>query len=527
MLGALTIRARLILALAFLSTQLVVGAIIGLVSLSAANRSLESMYDNRMMALGQLDKIVRLLDKNASAVARAIAANHKAAATYVDEVEENIRQVSTLWTTYLSHDLTPGEKRLATKFDEHRSQFVRQALQPAVAAIREDDMAKALDLLNGPMESLFVLVRADIDNLIQLQLDVARHDRDQQRHTYQLVRDSCFAALSIGLAFALLVGLWLMRSILRPLGEVIRVAAAIAGGDLTQTFQIRAQDEMGRMMQALKGMNDALLAIAESVRSGTDSIATASTQIAAGNMDLSSRTEAQASSLQETASSMEELTSTVKQNAANAVQANTLAVSAAQTATDGAVVMSQMVDTMGAINDSAKRIVEIIGLIDGIAFQTNILALNAAVEASRAGEQGRGFAVVASEVRNLAQHTTSAAREIKALINASAEQASAGAGLATRAEGSIRQVVDGIKRVSDIVGEISMASQEQSAGIEQINLAIAQMDTVTQQNAALVEQAAAASATLQKQATVLVETVAVFKLAAPEESPQRLRLTMA
>ena len=275
--------------------------------------------------------------------------------------------------------------------------------------------------------------------------------------------------------------------------------------------ETRANDKSS-LLFAMKSMRDSLAKVVGEVRSGTDTIATASGQIAAGNQDLSSRTEEQASSLEETASSMEELTSTVKQNADNARQANQLAVSASEVASRGGTVVSQVVQTMGSINASSKKIVDIIGVIDGIAFQTNILALNAAVEAARAGEQGRGFAVVAAEVRNLAQRSAAAAKEIKTLIDDSVDKVDSGAKLVDEAGATMQEIVDSIQRVTDIMSEITAASAEQTSGIEQINQAITQMDQVTQQNAALVEEAAAASEAMQEQAGKLAQVVAVFRL---------------
>jgi methyl-accepting chemotaxis protein len=267
------------------------------------------------------------------------------------------------------------------------------------------------------------------------------------------------------------------------------------------------------LLQALKDMNESLVRIVGEVRAGTDTIGTASGQIATGNLDLSSRTEAQAGSLEQTAGSMEELTSTVKQNADNARQANQLVVSASDVAVKGGAVVGQVVHTMGSIKESSRKIVDIIGVIDGIAFQTNILALNAAVEAARAGEQGRGFAVVATEVRNLAQRSAAAAKEIKALIGDSVEKVDAGSKLVDDAGATMNEIVTSVKRVADIMSEITAASQEQSTGIEQVNQAIAQMDEATQQNAALVEEAAAAAMSMQDQAGNLSMVVSVFKLA--------------
>lgn len=308
------------------------------------------------------------------------------------------------------------------------------------------------------------------------------------------------------------------RSITRPLKQAIEVASCAAAGDLTSEIGQQPKDEIGDLMRALGGMNDGLKKIVTEVKSGTELMSTASGEIASGNLDLSSRTEQQAASLEETASSMEELTSTVKQNADNASQANQLAVSASAIAVKGGAVVKEMIDTMLAINGSSRKIVDIIGVIDGIAFQTNILALNAAVEAARAGEQGRGFAVVASEVRSLAQRSAAAAKEIKMLIGDSVDKVDAGSKLVAEAGKTMDDVVSSVKHVTDIMSEIMSASREQSTGIEQVNQAISQMDQVTQQNAALVEEAAAASQSLREQADKLAQVVSVFKLHANQQA---------
>jgi methyl-accepting chemotaxis protein len=320
------------------------------------------------------------------------------------------------------------------------------------------------------------------------------------------------------LSLAILTSAWLVsRRIKHALDEAIRVSNKIAAGDLTGEIIIHSQDETGSLLKSLKEMNTGLAKIVGEVRSGADSIATATEQIAAGNTDLSQRTEEQASALEETASSMEELTSTVKQNADNAQQANQLAISASSVAVKGGDVITKVVDTMKSITDSSRKISDIIGVIDGIAFQTNILALNAAVEAARAGEQGRGFAVVATEVRSLAQRSAAAAKEIKTLIEDSVNKVQDGSRLVEEAGHTTQEIVTSIKRVTDIMAEISAASLEQSSGIEQVNTAITQMDDVTQQNAALVEQAAAAAESLEDQAAQLVQVVTRFTL---EESAQ-------
>ncbi|NEX62382.1 methyl-accepting chemotaxis protein [Noviherbaspirillum galbum] len=326
-------------------------------------------------------------------------------------------------------------------------------------------------------------------------------------------RTFVIAVSAFAIALGMVLAVLLARSITRPLTAAVELAKRVTTGDLTSHIEVGSMDETGQLMAALKEMNDNLGRIVTEVRNGTEQIATGSTQLASGNQDLSSRTEEQASSLGETASSIDELTSTVKQNADNAQQANTLARTAADVASEGGEVISRVVDTMSAINESSKKVADIVSVIDSIAFQTNILALNAAVEAARAGEQGRGFAVVASEVRTLAQRSANAAREIKQLIDESVLKVETGSSLVNQAGATMGNIVEQVRRVTDIIGEITSASQEQTTGIKQVNAAIAQMDQVTQQNAALVEEAAAASEAMQEQAVQLAQAVSVFKLA--------------
>ena len=362
---------------------------------------------------------------------------------------------------------------------------------------------------------------AEVKRFAEMQIaaadGVANSIMDTYTSTRTLLIELGLLAIVVGVVFA-----WrITRSITHPIRAAVKVAETVAAGDLTSTIMVASRDETGQLMQALKTMNDSLVAIVGQVRSGTDTIATASSEIAAGNMDLSSRTEQQASSLEETASSMEELTSTVKQNTDNARQANKLAGDAADIASRGGAVVADVVSTMGDINASSKKIVDIISVIDGIAFQTNILALNAAVEAARAGEQGRGFAVVATEVRNLAQRSSAAAKEIKGLIDDSVQKVDAGTRLVDKAGRTMEEIVQSIGFVTSIMGEISNASEEQSAGIEQVNQAISEMDQVTQQNAALVEEASAAAEAMQEQASELAQVVSVFRLDTTAVPPVR------
>ena len=356
---------------------------------------------------------------------------------------------------------------------------------------------------------------ADIDLLlasVKQEADMARTDAGKTADMSRLVIMSLAA---IALVASTIIALLITRGLLRQLGGepsyAAEIASKIAGGDLSIQVETKQGDSTS-LLFAIRTMRESLASIVTRVRAGTNNIETAATEIAAGNLDLSSRTEEQAGSLEETASAMEELTSTVKQNAENARQASELAVSASGVATQGGAVVNQVIETMSQINDSSKKIVDIISVIDGIAFQTNILALNAAVEAARAGEQGRGFAVVATEVRSLAQRSAAAAKEIKVLISDSVEKVDTGSQLVTQAGQTIGDVVESVKRVSAVVTEISAASREQSEGITQVNLAITQMDNVTQQNAALVEQAAAAAKSLQGESAELSKIVATFKV---------------
>ena len=385
-----------------------------------------------------------------------------------------------------------------------------------VLAFNSEGAAKVIATRIDPLNRKTL---ADINKLLDLQ-----HVAQQSFMDGSLAADARLMTVLLVLGgVAVALGAWcaifITRSITVPLSGALAVAQKVAAGELTSHVVVEGKDETSALQQALKDMNDSLVKTVSDVRNGTETITVASREIASGNADLSARTETQASSLEETASSMEELTSTVKQNADNSRQANQLAVSASSVAEQGGKVVAQVVDTMGSIKDSSRKIVDIIGVIDGIAFQTNILALNAAVEAARAGEQGRGFAVVASEVRNLAQRSAGAAKEIKGLIGDSVDKVDAGSRLVDEAGQTMGLVVTSIRQVADIMGEITAATQEQSHGIEEVNQAIAQMDQMTQQNAALVEEAAAAAESMQEQAQKLAGAVSIFKLRGEQMAP--------
>ncbi|WP_432383190.1 methyl-accepting chemotaxis protein [Duganella sp. P38] len=443
--------------------------------------------------------------------------NQEHVARYEQLIARMLSKVDKLQHQYESTTSSTEERRLLANFVRVRTAYSvqrRKISELARAGHRDEAVALAtgssFELMNQQADAL-----DKIAEYTQASGEAAAAGAEQ---AYQSARNVVIGVLVLDIAAGVMLALWLARIVSQPLQRAVAVARRVADGDLTAEVHVSSADETGQLMEALKHMNGSLQRLVGQVRGSTDTIATASTQIAAGNQDLSSRTEQQASSLEETASSMEELTSTVKQNADNARQANTLALSASSIAVKGGDVVGQVVDTMASINASSKKIVDIIAVIDGIAFQTNILALNAAVEAARAGEQGRGFAVVASEVRTLAQRSAAAAKDIKTLIGDSVAQVENGTQLVDQAGATMQEIVSSITRVADIMSEITAASQEQSAGIEQVNQAITQMDQVTQQNAALVEQAAAAAEAMQEQASGLSQMMSAFKLA-PAASP--------
>ncbi len=516
----LKISTRLLILICAMSALLVVIGAIGLMGISRADDALESVYKDRTVPMGQISEIQRQLLRNRLAIAVALVTpTPEVIAASTRDIEANMAGINHEWTAYMATTLTPEEAQIAKKFAEDRARFAQEGLAPALAALRANNTQEANRLVVEKIRPLYSPVNEGIQALMKLQLDEAKNEYTAAVARYTTTRWISISSIVVGVLFAFVFGMALIRSISRSLGHAINISNVIAEGDLSQSIEAHGRDEVAQLFKALAAMQQNLEKVVASVRSGSEGVATASAEIASGNNDLSARTEQQASALEQTAASMEELSATVKQNADSARQANQLAVSASTTAVQGGEVVAEVVSTMKGINESSRKIAAIIQVIEGISFQTNILALNAAVEAARAGDQGRGFAVVASEVRSLAGRSAEAAKEIKSLINASVERVEQGTVLVDRAGATMTEVVSGIKRVTDLMGEISAASHEQSQGVSQVGEAVTQMDQVTQQNAALVEEMAAAASSLKSQAQELVHTVAVFTLHGSQAQP--------
>lgn len=431
---------------------------------------------------------------------------------HIDALDASIKILKEKFEAYKAGIVDDEEKRLLELWVSDSNNMGIDPITQVVAAIQAGQWEAAENMTVKVINPLYLKSDADSKALVTYLTERAEKNRVQVGSNINQMTYLLIGVILLGVMLAVLTSWWLVRGITSPLQHAVEVARRVANGDLRSDVTVSNQDEIGVLLNALKHMNKNLSHIVTEVRMGTETISTASGQIAAGNLDLSARTEAQAGALEETASAMEQLTSTVKQNADNARQANQLAETASEVAVKGGTVVSEVVTTMGAINESSRKIADIIGVIDGIAFQTNILALNAAVEAARAGEQGRGFAVVATEVRSLAQRSAAAAKEIKVLIDDSVEKIEIGNKQAGQAGTTMSEVVSSVQRVTDIMSEITAASHEQSIGIEEVNRAISQMDETTQQNAALVEQAAAAAKSMQDQAGHLEELVNKFQV---------------
>ena len=485
---------------------------IGLAQTKKAEELTDRLTGQNLERLSMLQEWQAIIETNAARTIAAIKmSNVQDEKYFLDGIATSSKRSDVLHKGLLDSLAGDAEAMaLFAKVDEQREGY-RAARKSALAKKAEGDIEGVNQFLSTEMLPRVEAYIASLRAIVAYQQQVVAADASQIDEGFAFSLRLQVSLAAIALVTGSLFAWWVGRRITAPLVEAVTVAQTVATGDLSSRIVAQGTNETGVLMGALKEMNDNLVDIVGQVRSGTETIVEAADQISAGNLELSSRTEQQAGALEETASSMEELTSTVKQNAENARAANALAQTASQVAGRGGQTVGRVVQTMDAITDSSKKIVDIIGVIDGIAFQTNILALNAAVEAARAGEQGRGFAVVASEVRSLAQRSAAAAKEIKQLIGDSSAKVEEGSRLVTDAGSTMQEIVDSIGRVTTIMSDIAMASQEQSAGIEQVNQAIAQMDQVTQQNAALVEEAAAASTSMREQAQLLAQLVSTFR----------------
>jgi methyl-accepting chemotaxis protein-1 (serine sensor receptor) len=509
----MTIKTRIGLAMAFLSALLLALGALGLSGMGRASDATRDIYENQMPSAVAIEMAESYAARERLALDRA--ALH---AAEPEDAKKNFARAEVLhavsddwWKKYLALPREAEEDKLAQDVTAQRESLraVMASYRDAIAANDHDKILSTADSLQGA----FVALSKRDDALSKYQFSQSKAEFDDAQSSYGRFRLVTIVLLAAALGAALFAYVNLRRAIGRPLADALASFDAIAAGDLRKTIVARSHDEMGLMLDGLARMQRSLIDTVSVVRRGSESIASATQQIAAGNLDLSSRTEQQASSLQETASSMDQLTGTVRQNAENARQASALAANASQIANKGNEVVGQVVGTMSEINESSAKIADIITIIEGIAFQTNILALNAAVEAARAGEQGRGFAVVAGEVRALAQRSSGAAKEIKTLIDTSVERVRSGSALVGEAGRTMEEIITAVQRVTDIMGEIASASEEQSGGIGEVARAVSQMDDVTQQNAALVEQASAAAQSLQEQAERLRTAVSVFQLA--------------
>jgi methyl-accepting chemotaxis protein len=508
----ITVKAKLFATLALAGIVMVAVGVLGLSGTKNSNAHLDALFSNRFEPTGWVGTIEsherEVLEKAEDAVIRQDAGSVKVAigmlADRTNKVQELIRKLE-------ATDLTDKERALVMEFAGHGNDVIG-FLQEALQAAQSGSFDKAESALIERARPTYEKLNGSGDALLELQIQVGQQMRVDAQKAFKRNSAIIVAAIAIGLGLAALLSYLLLRSILGALSAAVSIANRIASGELGNDVRIGSQDELGSLLDSLRRMDSKLVEIVGEVRGSADAVGSAARQLSHGNDDLSQRTQEQAAALEETASSMEQMTATVKQNADNARQANQLAVGAREQAERGGAVVHRAISAMGEINTSSRKIADIIGVIDEIAFQTNLLALNAAVEAARAGEQGRGFAVVATEVRNLAQRSASAAKEIKGLINDSVDKVKVGSELVDESGKTLSEIMESVKKVTDIVAEIAAASEEQSAGIEQVNNAITQMDNVTQQNAAVVEQASAASKAMEEQSSTLVGQIGYFKL---------------
>jgi len=507
----MSIKAKLFTTLAVSGIVMIVVGALGLSGTKSSNAHLDAIFSNRFMPTGWVGTIEsharELIEQAEDLVIRQDASSARGALNTLNERSVEMKELT---RKLEATELTDKERALVDAFTEHQ-QTVLAAVSEAVRAAEAGAFDTAEKALIEKARPSYEKMNSTGDALLAMQIDVAQEMRAAAEGAFKRNRMLIIGAIVLGIGFASALLTLLIRSIMSTLNAAVNIAERIASGDLGNEVRVESNDELGHLLNSLRRMDQKLVEIVASVRDSADAVGTAARQLSRGNDDLSQRTQEQAAALEETASSMEQMTATVKQNADNARQANQLAVGAREQAEKGGAVVHRAISAMGEINAASRKIADIISVIDEIAFQTNLLALNAAVEAARAGEQGRGFAVVATEVRNLAQRSASAAKEIKDLINDSVEKVKVGSELVDESGKTLAEIMESVKKVTDIVAEIAAASEEQSAGIEQVNNAVAQMDNVTQQNAALVEEASAASKAMEQQSAKLVSQIGYFR----------------
>jgi methyl-accepting chemotaxis protein len=507
----ISVKAKLFATLVVTSIVMIVVGVLGLTGTKSSNADLDAIFSNRFMPTGWVGTIEsyarELLEKSEDIVIRQDASAVKSGMDLLTERTAGIKELS---AKLKATELTDKERAIVEEFSRHESE-VLAAVGEALSAAQAGTFDKSESALIEKARPAYEKLTGSGDALLSMQIDVAQEMRTSAETTFKRNSTLIIGAIVIGIGVAAFLLFVLIRSIVSALNAAVSIADRIAGGELGNDVRVDSDDELGRLLDSLKRMDAKLVDIVGGVRGSADAVGSAARQLSHGNDDLSQRTQEQAAALEETASSMEQMTATVKQNADNARQANQLAVGAREQAEKGGAVVHRAIGAMGEINVSSRKISDIISVIDEIAFQTNLLALNAAVEAARAGEQGRGFAVVATEVRNLAQRSASAAKEIKDLINDSVDKVKVGSELVDESGKTLSEIMESVKKVTDIVAEIAAASEEQSAGIEQVNNAVSQMDNVTQQNAALVEEASAASKAMEQQSATLVSQIGYFR----------------
>ncbi len=520
MLKNLSIKNKLVGVIVYLVISLAIIGFMGVHFLGIANDSTKDMYEDKVTKIAELDKTIRLMNKNQELIAQTIIGkistfpeDDATTQHHITQISNTIAEVSALQDALLARKWTTSEQATLEQFKAARKKYGSEGIGPGLAALKAADYQQAMEILQGPLHNSFANLTDAFDTLAQSQLDATKLSYEQSQSRYDMVRLFTMLLIIGGVFVSAILGWWLVRSIIKPLEAAVVASKRIANGDLSQAIPVESNDEIGVLMQSMQEMQTSLNDIVSQVRLGTETITSAAQEIAAGNMDLSNRTESQANSLTVTASETAQMTKMVQDNTEHAHHAKKVAETARDMCASGGETMAKVVSTMGEISASSRKIVDIISVIEGIAFQTNILALNAAVEAARAGEQGRGFAVVAGEVRGLAQRSSSAAKEIKTLINQSVTKVKDGTQLVEEAGDNMEEIQTVVGLVSDLLEIFYAASTQQNSGISTINRSVTEMDEATQQNAALVEQAAAAAQSLQDQAESLMQTVGAFTLA--------------